>query len=365
MNLDQKKVVIFSGIAVGALAVMLTVLGNPPNQGICVACFIRDIAGGLGLHRAEAVQYIRPEVPGFILGSFIISLISGEFRARGGSAPLARFVIGFFVMVGALTFLGCPLRMVLRLAAGDLNAIPAFFGFSLGIYYGLFFIKKGYSLGRSYKIPQGNAYLMPAISVFLLLLVAFSPSFIFFSQKGPGSMKAPFIASLAAGLIVGMLAQRSRLCMQGGIRDIFLLRDFHLFSGFVSIFITALVLNIALGKFHPGFANQPIAHSMHLWNFLGMFLAGFGSALLGGCPLRQCILAGEGDADAAVAFLGMLVGAAFSHNFGLAASANGVGSNGKVAVVLGIALLTIIAAFNVSTDIFQKKGSELSNAQEA
>jgi hypothetical protein len=153
--------------------------------------------------------------------------------------------------------------------------------------------------------------------------------------------------------------------MQGGIRDIFLLRDFHLFSGFVSIFITALVLNIALGKFHPGFASQPIAHSMHLWNFLGMFLAGFGSALLGGCPLRQCILAGEGDADAAVAFLGMLVGAAFSHNFGLAASTSGVGSNGKLAVVLGIALLTIIAAFNVSTDIFQKKGSELSNAQEA
>lgn len=334
-------------------------------MGICGACFIRDIAGALGLHRAEIVQYLRPEIPGFILGSFIISLFSGEFRARGGSAPLTRFVIGFFVMVGALVFLGCPLRMVLRLAAGDLNAVPAFFGFAAGIYYGLFFIKKGYSLGRSYKMPQGNGYIMPAFAFVLLVLAVLAPSFIFFSEKGPGSMRAPFLAALAAGLIVGMAAQRSRLCMQGGIRDIFLLRDFHLFSGFIGIFLAALTLNLAFGKFQLGFANQPIAHSMHLWNFLGMFLVGFGSALLGGCPLRQCILAGEGDTDAGMALLGMIAGAAFSHNFGIAASANGVGINSQVAVVLGIILLSFIAVSNMAFEIPVRKERNSSYAKEA
>ena len=38
---------------------------------------------------------------------------------------MTRFIIGFFVMTGALVFLGCPLRMILRLAAGDFNAILA------------------------------------------------------------------------------------------------------------------------------------------------------------------------------------------------------------------------------------------------
>jgi uncharacterized protein len=44
------------------LAPILVKLGNPGNMGICVACFSRDIAGALGLHRAATVQYIRPEI---------------------------------------------------------------------------------------------------------------------------------------------------------------------------------------------------------------------------------------------------------------------------------------------------------------
>ena len=42
-----------------------------------------------------------------------------------------------------------------------------------------------------------------------------------------------------------------------------------------------------------------------------MALAGWGSILLGGCPLRQLILAGEGNGDSAVTVFGMIVGAAF------------------------------------------------------
>jgi hypothetical protein len=52
----------------------MTKWGNPPNMGICVACFIRDIAGALGLHRNDTTQYIRPEVIGFLLGAFITSM---------------------------------------------------------------------------------------------------------------------------------------------------------------------------------------------------------------------------------------------------------------------------------------------------
>jgi YedE family putative selenium metabolism protein len=351
--MGQKKVVIAAGAIVGALSVLLMLLGNPANMGICVACFIRDIAGALGLHRAEIVQYVRPEVPGFILGAFIISLITGEFYARGGSSPMTRFILGFFVMVGSLVFLGCPLRMVLRLAAGDWNAIIALLGFTVGIWVGLYFLRNGFSLGRSYKMDRGNGYIMPGIAVVFLIFGIFSPAFIFHSAKGPGSMNAPFIIALLAGLIVGALSQRSRLCMAGSIRDIFLIKDFHLFKGFASIFVVALILNIVFGKFHPGFLEQPVAHNDFLWNFLGMFLTGYGAVLLGGCPLRQSILAGEGDTDAAITFLGMLIGAAFSHNFGIAASPAGVGPNGKIAVIVGIIVLTGIAYLNIAKSVNQ------------
>lgn len=355
----QKRSVLITGGVIGALSVVLMALGNPPNMGVCVACFIRDIAGALGLHRAEVVQYLRPEIPGFILGSFIISILSGEFRARGGSAPLTRFIIGFFVIIGALVFLGCPLRMVLRLAAGDLNALVGFLGFAAGIYAGLQWLKYGFSLGRSYKLSKGNGYILPLFASVLIIFAILSPSFIFHSTKGPGSMAAPFILSLGTGLVVGILAQKSRLCMAGGLRDIFLMKDFHLFSGFTAIFIVALVLNLILGNFKLGFTGQPIAHSDGLWNFLGMFLVGYGAVLLGGCPLRQTILAGEGDTDAAVTFFGMLIGAAFSHNFGLASSAEGVTAGGQTAVIIGIIAITLIAYVNLHQSFSTNKKEEV------
>ncbi|HHV08279.1 MAG TPA: YedE-related selenium metabolism membrane protein [Firmicutes bacterium] len=345
--MNQKKVVLMAGAVVGALSVLLMKAGNPANMGICVACFIRDIAGALGMHRAEVVQYIRPEVPGFILGSFLVALAGGEFRARGGSSPLVRFVLGFFVVLGALVFLGCPLRMVLRLAGGDLNALTGLAGFAVGIWIGLFFLRNGFSLGRSTKLQSSNGYVLPAVAVALLLLLLMAPAFIFFSEKGPGSMRAPWLLALVAGVIVGAVAQRSRLCLAGGIRDLFLIGDPHLFRGFVMIFVVALVLNMMVGPFKLGFVEQPVAHSDGLWNFLGMVLVGLGSVLLGGCPLRQCILAGEGDADAGITFLGMLTGGAFAHNFSIAASPTGVTPTGKLAVFIGIVVVAVIGYLNM------------------
>ena len=93
--------------------------------------------------------------------------------------------------------------------------------------------------------------------------------------------------------------------------------------GFLAILVVALAGNIVTGGFNLGMAGQPIAHNDGIWNFLGMALAGCGCVLLGGCPLRQLIAASEGNTDAAVTVLGLLLGAAFAHNFGLAASPQG------------------------------------------
>ena len=345
--------VILAGLVVGIASVVLVALGNPVNMGFCIACFLRDIAGGLGLHRAPIVQYIRPEIIGLVLGAMIMALAGKEFKVRGGSSPMTRFVLGFCVMVGALMFLGCPLRMVIRLGGGDGNAILGLVGFIAGIFAGTLFLKKGFSLKKSQPQARVEGLLMPAVNVALLVLVIAAPAFIFFSTEGPGSMRAPIAAALAAGLAVGAIAQRTRLCMAGGIRDAIMLRDFHLLMGFVAIFVAVLVGNLIVGAmsirggFTPGFAGQAVAHTDGLWNFLGMVLVGLGSVLLGGCPLRQLILSGGGNSDSSIAVLGMVVGAAFCHNFGLVSSTDGPSFAGKVAVILGLAVVCAIGGANV------------------
>ena len=127
------------------------------------------------------------------------------------------------------------------------------------------------------------------------------------------------------------------MCFVGAWRDIFLIRDGYLISGIVACFLGALIFNLILGQFHLGFEEQPVAHSSHLWNFLGMALVGLAATLLGGCPLRQLILSGEGDTDAGVTILGLFAGAAFAHNFGLASSGAGPSALGPVAVIIGLA----------------------------
>ncbi len=360
MNVKRERIqIVIAGLIIGVIASMLVFFGNPSNMGFCIACFLRDTAGGLGLHRAAAVQYIRPEIIGLVLGSFIVALCKKEFSAKGGSAPVTRFVLGFFVMVGCLMFLGCPFRMILRLAGGDLNALLGLLGFVLGILAGVFFLKRGYSLKRTYAQSKLDGVIFPAIQVVVFILLVAAPAFIFFTEAGggPGAKHAAVAISLAAGLIVGALAQRTRLCMVGGIRDIVLFREPKLLMGFGAILVSALVCNLILNGvdeatfFHLGFEGQPIAHTDGLWNCLGMLLVGFGCVLLGGCPLRQLVMSGEGNSDSAVTVLGLIVGAAFCHNFGLASSADGPTAAGKVAVLLGIAVVAAIACLNT----FKKK----------
>ncbi|CAH2212166.1 YedE family putative selenium transporter [Tepidibacter aestuarii] len=354
--MESKKGIIFTGAIVGIIAVLLVKLGNPKNMGFCIACFVRDISGGLGFHRAAVVQYLRPEVMGLVLGSFAVASLKKEFNVKGGSSPFIRFTLGVTVMIGALMFLGCPLRMVLRLAGGDLNAIVGIIGFTFGIILGIASLNKGFSLKRNYKLPKSEGYIFPIMNIFLVILLISAPSFIFFSEEGPGAMHAPALIALACGLIVGILSQRTRLCMVGGIRDLILFKDTYLISGFIAILVFALIGNIALGYFNIGFEAQPIAHSDGLWNFLGMVLCGWSSVLLGGCPMRQLILSGEGNTDSAITVMGLLIGAAICHNFALAASPKGPSPNGKIAVIVCLLVVGLISYLNSDMVNLKSKG---------
>ncbi|SDZ08693.1 YedE family putative selenium transporter [Tindallia californiensis] len=354
--MDSNKGMLAVGGVVGLISVLLVVAGNPVNMGFCIACFVRDIAGAVGMHRADVVQYARPEVMGLVLGAFVMAKIRGEFVPKGGSSPFIRFFLGALMMIGALVFLGCPLRMVLRLAGGDLNALPAIGGFVVGIGVGIYFLNNGFNLKRNFTLAKPEAYAFPFLNILLLVLLVVFPGVLFVSESGPGSMQAPILIALTAGLVVGALAQRTRLCTMGGLRDIVLFRDHYLFLGFLGIFLVSLVGNIATSNFTLGFEGQPVAHTESLWNFMGMVVVGFSAVLLGGCPLRQLILAAEGNTDSAITVMGLLVGAAFAHNMSLASSPAGATPNGKIVVIASLLIMTVIAYFNSELVGQEEKG---------
>ena len=355
--LSSRKGMVAAGLAIGVMAALLQYMGNPPNMGLCMVCFPRDMAGAIGLHRAEVVQYLRPEIMAVVFGSLIAAVAAGEWRPRGGSAPIVRFLLGIFAVIGALVFLGCPWRALLRLAAGDWNSLVGIAGLVVGIGTGCVFLRCGYSLGRNRPMPRIAGWVFPAVMGLFLGLLLFKTSFkpgqaIFFSQKGPGAMHARVELSIAFGLAIGILAQRTRFCTMGSIRDALLIRDYHLLSGVIGLLIGVFIVNLGTGALTPGWQAMPISHVNHLWNFLGMVLAGLAFALAGGCPGRQFFLAGEGDGDAAVFCCGMLTGAGIAHNWFLAAvpdkmvegslQIGGPGAYGKIAVIAGIVFCIVL-----------------------
>lgn len=219
MNLsDSKKKLTLAGVICGAAAACLAWFGNPANMAICIACFIRDTAGALGMHSTEAVQYARPEIIGLVLGAFIISMATKEYRSTAGSSPMVRFVLGVILVIGSLVFLGCPLRMIIRMSAGDLNAWVALIGFILGVGTGVLAFKKGFSLGRAHLTNRVSGGVLPVLMLGVLIL-ALVTSLLKSSTSGPGS-----------------------------IRDVILMRNFDLLTIIGGFFVIAFTNKRSEGK---------------------------------------------------------------------------------------------------------------------
>lgn len=334
--------VVVSGLLLGILGVLLSVWGNPENSGICVSCFIENSAGALGFHDNQRMQYLRPELIGFVLGSVLSALVFRDFRSRGGSAPLSRLFLGMFMIFGCAVFIGCPIKLMLRLTAGDLTAVAGVIGLVAGVWVGLKGLAHGVEFSMQSQGKANGGILIPLLFVLLLVFFIVRPGFLLFSSQGGGAQFAPWMLALVVGLGLGALAQRSRFCITGSIRN-FMLMGLRVPAlwGLLAFVLAALAANLVSGRFNPGLYGQPGAHLEHLWSFLGMGLVGWISVLIGGCPFRQLIKAGEGDADAGLVVIGMFIGGALAQSWGIAATASGVSLYGKVSVLLGFVFVVL------------------------
>lgn len=345
------KYFIISGALLGLIAAFLVYAGNPGNMGVCAACFLRDASGAFGLHSVPTLQYLRPELIGLVLGGFLASFFwTKEFAAKNSNASFSSFFLGLFAMIGALVFLGCPWRAFLRLGGGDMTALAGFFGLAVGVGIGLFFKSKGYKTQESVAVSKSIGFLPVIFSILLLLALIFGLKFgengaLFSSVKGPASQHATLILSLCGGLLIGIFMQKSKFCSVGAFARAFK-GDFSMFYGVIAIILFATLANLALGQYKFGFEAQPIAHNDFVWNFLGMVLAGLCFSLSEGCPGKHLVQMGAGNLHSGIFIIGMMAGAAFSHNFLLASSPAGISAYAPYAVGLGFVFAVYVGLLN-------------------
>ena len=123
------------------------------------------------------------------------------------------------------------------------------------------------------------------------------------------------VATLAFGIVLGYLGQRSRMCFVGGIRDFILVRDTYLLKGLIAFGLTAWIAfplaGFVTGAPHGAFGISDTVTVV--LTILGGFGVGFFSTLANGCPLRQHVLAAQGVKSSIAYLAGFFAGAVIFH----------------------------------------------------
>ena len=325
-------------LVVGTFCGILVANGNPGNMGICGACFLRDSSGALNLFSEPAkLRYLRPEVLGVVFGAMVWMFARSKWEARSGSHAATRFFFGVWMGISSLVFLGCPFRMIQRIAGGDLSAWVAVPGFVIGVGFGLWLEKRGYNVGKTEVAPAPVGLLGPLLILGAGILWAQG----LLSGPGPGEAGAPAHAdwklSLGLALGGGALLSATRFCAVTAARQIFQ-KDRRMLWATLAMMVGYAAVAFSTGKGVISFEGQPAAHVDILWSALALALVGLCGCLAGGCPVRQLVMTGEGNGDAAMAVMGILFGGALSHGLGLASSGAGTTPAGRTAIVIGLVL---------------------------
>ena len=345
----QRRAGIVLVAVLGAIAALLVLLGNPGNMGLCGVCFLRDVGGALRLHQGPAI--FRPEVVGVALGALLGSVIARRHIGRSGSHAATRFLLGVAMSLGAMVFLGCPFRMLQRLGGGDLDAWIALPGFVAGVGIARWFERRGYSIGKTHEAPLAVGLAGPlALAALLALFLAGGV----LAGPGPGATDGPSHAvwwqALLLALAAGAILSGTGFCAVSAARQIFGGPRAMLVAA--AVFVAAYaVVNAAVGQpAAAGATVPPVSHGDALWNVLSMLLVGLCGAFAGGCPVRQIVMAGEGNGDAFVAVGGMVLGGALAHTLGIASQAakadapGGSTPAGRLTVCILIAAVVAYAA---------------------
>lgn len=142
------------------------------------------------------------------------------------------------------------------------------------------------------------------------------------------------LVTLLLGVLIGYLAQRSGYCSIGGFRDYVLFKHTRLLSGYLTLIAASFAGYLlfwfltpdAMEHFFWALTSNPLTPvpgapaglnpaAYLIFAAIPGFLIGFICMLLGGCPIRQTVMASEGSYKAGFFFIGMCVGSVIFATF--------------------------------------------------
>ena len=143
---------LFGVIAASAavIAQIVYFLMPPEAYGICLICHARDFLNTLlnPYHWYDAsvssagLKGIILTVPGVVIGALIGALTSREFKFRINENVIKAFICGFVVVCAGLAISGCPVRLLLRAAYGDISMFVALLVMVFGIWCATVLLKR-------------------------------------------------------------------------------------------------------------------------------------------------------------------------------------------------------------------------------
>ena len=124
----------------------------------------------------------------------------------------------------------------------------------------------------------------------------------------------PMLATLAVGILIGYMGQRSRFCTISGIRDFFLFRDTFRLKGLLGIIAGGAIGYTAFGLLGGDIPDFPLGMTavdspgVLIASVIGGLGLGFFSVFSEGCPFRQYVMAAQGRESAMLYLFGSFVG---------------------------------------------------------
>jgi hypothetical protein len=154
VRLPHRVTPVIYGVSAALLAVAAQVFFDikpPPAYGICVACHTRDVVAWLANHlfgthwELAPVSLVVPllTVFGMLGGASLAARRNHEQRPVALGGHWRSLVYGVVVVNAAIIALGCPTRLLLLSAYGDVLAPLAVGGLVAGILLGTFLLARG------------------------------------------------------------------------------------------------------------------------------------------------------------------------------------------------------------------------------
>lgn len=149
-----------AGIIIAATAIIAQVIfafAPPEAYGICLACHGRDMFAQIGRALFEQpfeMSEIARKGPivtvvGILLGAFLAARAGKEFRFQWVENKWLSLLTGVVVAILALIISGCPMRLLIRTAYGEINALWGILFVVLGAIVGTLILKhKGRKGGK-------------------------------------------------------------------------------------------------------------------------------------------------------------------------------------------------------------------------